>query len=147
MQNNHRISSHPLLDPRSFPSLERQAGESLEYCSQPVLPLDLKLEVKVRWVKVVNSHVSVFTTTAVHVADRRHCDVVERTEVTTHATNFLLEDLVVETRFEFTLAGRGCRDIHGGLTTTENHKVLDRGDGGGVQRRVSCVGLQNFEVF
>ena len=62
------------------------------------LSLHLKLEVKVRRVKVVYTDVTVLTTTAVALARRIDSDVVERTEVTTHTTDLLLEDLVVEDR-------------------------------------------------
>lgn len=70
----------------------------------PLLALDLELEVKVRWVEVVQTAVSVLSSTAVHGSERADGDVVERTEVTSYTTNLLLEDLVVETGFEFSLS-------------------------------------------
>jgi hypothetical protein len=56
--------------------------------------------------------------------------------VATDTANLLLEDLVVETRLELTLAGRGPGDIHGGLTTTEDDVLLLRRDGGAVEGSV-----------
>ena len=60
--------------------------------------------------------------------------------------NLVLEDLVIETSLEFTLASGSCRDIHGGLTTTEDHIILLGSDSGAVQRCVGNVGLQDGEV-
>ena len=65
----------------------------------------------------------------------------------THTANLLLEDLVVETSLELTLAGRGPGDVHSGLTTTKNNKVLLGGDGSTVQGGISDVGLENLKVL
>jgi hypothetical protein len=109
------------------------------------LPLHLVLEVKVRLVKVVHTHVTILTTGTVRGALGVHSDVVQRTEVATYATDFLSEDLVVEARFEFTLAGRGCCDVHGGLSSTEDDVVFYGGDGGAVEGCVGDVGLEDVE--
>lgn len=94
---------------------------------------------------MVHTHVTVLTTGAVALASGVDGDVVERTEVTTHTADLLLEDLVVETRLELALAGRGGGDVHGGLATTEDHVALRvGGDGGGVERGVGDVGLEDL---
>jgi hypothetical protein len=111
------------------------------------LPLYFVLEVKVRLVEVVHAHVSVLSTTAVAGALWMYGDVVEGTEVTTHTTDFLHEDLVVEAGFEFTLARRCGSDVHGSLSSSENHVVFYGGDGGAIEGRVGNVRLEDSEVF
>ena len=111
------------------------------------LPLNLVHEVVVALVEVVDTDVTVLTTAGVALAGRIGGDRVEGTEVTAHATNLALEDLVVETGLEFTLAGRGGGDIHGGLTATEDNVVLLASDGSAVKRGVGGVGLENLEVL
>ena len=109
------------------------------------LALNLKLEVKVGRVEVVHTHVTVLTTGAVALASGVDCDVVERTEVTAHTADLLLENLVVEARFEFTLARRSGCDVHSSLSTSENNKLLGfRCDRGRVERCVGNVGLEDF---
>lgn len=71
---------------------------------------------------------------------------VKRTEVATNTADFVFEDLVVETGFEFTLAGGGGRDIHGGLTTSQDHVVLLGSDHGGVEGSIGDVGFHDGEV-
>ena len=44
---------------------------------------------------------------------------VDRAEVTLHATNLLLKELMPEARLELALPERGCRDAHGVLATTK----------------------------
>lgn len=110
------------------------------------LALDLVAEVEESLVEMVDAHVAVLTTTGVALARGVGGDCVEGTEVATDTADLVLEDLVVEAGLEFTLArGRGG-DIHGGLATTQNHKVLLRGHGGTVQRRVGGVGLEHLQV-
>lgn len=65
--------------------------------------------------------------------------------MTTYTTNLLGEDLVVETRFELTLAGRGGCDVHGGLSSSEDDVVFYGGDGGAVEGCVGDVGLEDVE--
>lgn len=72
--------------------------------------------------------------------------LTQRSKVTPDSTDLLLENLVVEPRFEFTLSGVGGGDIHSGLSSSENDKVLVGGDGGAVERSVGYVGLHDFEV-
>lgn len=109
------------------------------------LPLHLVLEVEVGLVEVVHAHVTVLTSGAVRCALGVHSDVVEGTEVTTYTADLLGEDLVVETRFEFTLASRGGCDVHGGLSSAEDDVVFYGGDGGAVERCVGDVGLEEIE--
>lgn len=93
----------------------------------------------------MDTHVTVLTTGAVDGAERRHGDVVEGTEVASDTADLLLEDLVVEAGFEFSLAGRGGGDVHGCLTTADDDVVFKGGDGGGVEGGVGDVGFHYFE--
>lgn len=63
-----------------------------------------------------------------------------------HATDLVLEDLVVEARLELALAGGGGGDVHGGLAAAQDHVVLLRGDACAVERGVGGVRLQELEV-
>jgi hypothetical protein len=63
----------------------------------------------------------------------------------TYTANLLGEDLVVEAGFEFTLAGGGGCDVHGGLATTEDDVVFYGGHGGAVEGGVGDVGLEDVE--
>lgn len=94
----------------------------------------------------MHAHITVLTTGCISGTLGMNADGVERPEVTTHTTNFILEDLVVETGFEFTLTSGGRGDIHGGLTTTQNHVVFLGGDDGAVEGRVGNVGFEDSEV-
>lgn len=73
-------------------------------------------------------------------------ELTQRTKVATDSTNLLFENLVVETRFEFTLSGVGSGDIHSSLSSAEDDEVLVGRDGGAVKRGVGYVGLEDFEV-
>lgn len=57
---------------------------------------------------------------------------VERTKVASDTANLILENLVIEPRLEFTLSLRCCSDISSFLSTSEDDKVLLRGERGGV---------------
>lgn len=79
---------------------------------------------------------------------RRKCQgTYQGTEVTADTPNLVLEDLVVEPRLEFTLARGGRGDVHGGLATAEDDKVLLAGDAGTVEGRIGGVGLEDLEVL
>lgn len=67
--------------------------------------------------------------------------------MTTDSANLVFKDLVVESRLELSLSRRGTGDIHGGLTTSEDDKVLLGCNGGTVKRGISGVGLENLEVL
>ena len=110
-------------------------------------PLDLVQEIEVSLVEVVNADVAVFSAACVALAGRVGGDSVEGTEVTTHTANLVLEDLVVETGLELTLAGGGGGNIHGGLTTSQDDEVLLRGNGSAVQRSVGNVGLDDGKIL
>lgn len=94
----------------------------------------------------MNANVTVLSTRGISRAGGVHGDGVERTEVATHTTDFVFKDLVVEASFEFTLAGRGGCDFHGGLATAEDHVVLFRGDGGCVEGGVGSEGFEDGKV-
>ena len=110
------------------------------------LALDLVAEVEESLVEVVDAHVTVLAATGVALARGVGGDCVEGTEMASDAANLVLEDLVVEASLKFTLARGGSGDIHGGLTTTQNHEVLLRGHGGAVEGCVGGVGLEHLEV-
>lgn len=95
---------------------------------------------------MVHTDITVFSPGGVGSALGVDADGVKGSEVTTHTTDLILEDLVVETGFEFTLASGGGGDIHGSLTTTQNHVVLLGGDDGAVEGSVGNVGLDDGEV-
>lgn len=112
-----------------------------------LFPLNFVQEVEVGLVEVVDTNVSILSTTAVAGSLWVYGDVVQRSKVTTHTTNLLHKDLVVEAGFEFTLSrGCGC-DVHGGLTSTENNVVFYGRDGGAVEGRVGNVRLEDGKVF
>ena len=52
--------------------------------------------------------------------------------MTLDAANLVFEDLVVEPRFELSLALGSCRDVAGFLAAAEDYKVLLWGEGCGV---------------
>lgn len=95
---------------------------------------------------MVHTNVTVLTTRGVCCALGVNTDGVEGTEVTPDTTDFVLENLVVETSLEFTLASGGGSDIHGGLTTSQDHVFLLGRDGGAVKGSVGDVGLEDGEV-
>jgi hypothetical protein len=66
--------------------------------------------------------------------------------VTSHTTNLVLEDLVIETSLELTLTGRSSGNIHSGLTTTEDDEFLLGGDSGTVEGCVGYIGLEDLEI-
>lgn len=53
---------------------------------------------------------------------------------------------VVESCLEFTLAGGGGSNIHGGLTTTQNDEVLLGCHASSVERSVGNIGFEDGEV-
>ena len=95
---------------------------------------------------MVNTDVTVLSSRGVALACRVGSDGVEGAEVTADTADFVLKDLVVESGLELTLTGRGGGDIHGGLTTSEDDKVLLGGDGGAVEGGITDVGLEDGEV-
>ena len=95
----------------------------------------------------MHTDVTIFSTAGVALTSRIGGNGVERTKVASHAADFVLKDLVVETGFEFTLTGGRAGDVHGGLTTAENYKVFLGRDGGGVEGGVGGVGLEDFKVL
>lgn len=110
-------------------------------------PLDLVQKVIVTLVEVVDTNVAVLSTAGVALASGVGGDGVEGTEVASDTANLVLEDAVVEASLELTLTGRGAGDIHGGLTTTEDDKVLLGGDGSAVEGCVARVVFQDGEVL
>ena len=66
--------------------------------------------------------------------------------MSTDTADLLLENLVVETRLELSLACRGGGDIHGGLSSSEDNEILLRCDRCGVQWGIGDVGLHDLEI-
>lgn len=64
----------------------------------------------------------------------------------TNTTNLLFENLVVESRLKLSLSGGSGRDVHGGLSTTQNDKLLLWRDSSAVEGGVCVVCLENLEV-
>jgi hypothetical protein len=95
---------------------------------------------------VVDTDITVLSSGCVTLAGGVYGDVVERSEVTSHSANLLFEDLVVESGFEFTLAGRCGGDIHGGLTTTEDDEILLCRHRSRVKWGIGNVGLEYLEI-
>lgn len=95
---------------------------------------------------MVDSDVAVLTTGGIARAGWVDSDRVEGTKVALDAADFVLEDLVVEPRFEFTLASMCCCHFRCRLTATQNNVVFLRGDCGRVQRGIGNVGLENREI-
>jgi hypothetical protein len=94
----------------------------------------------------VNANVSVLTTRGVCSACGVDIDSVQRTKVTLHSADFFADNGVPETSLELSLAGGGCGDIHGGLTTTENHEALLWCDACSVEGSIGDVGFEDSEV-
>lgn len=122
----------------SFPPLSVKSVQSL--------PLNLVVEVEVALVEVVDTDVTVLTSTSVGAASRVSGNGVEGTEVATDTANLVFEDLVVESSLESTLATGSGGDFHGGLTTSEDDKVLLGGNGGAVKGSVCRVCLKGGEI-
>lgn len=95
---------------------------------------------------MVNTDVTVLSTGSVGGTGGVDGDGVQGTEVTTYTADLIFEDLVIESSLEFTLAGGGCCDIHSGLTTTKDHKLLLGRDRSGVERGIGGVGLQDGKI-
>ena len=95
---------------------------------------------------MVHTDVTVLTTRGICRALGVDSDGVERTEVTPDTTDFVFENPVVETSFEFTLASGGGGDIHGGLTSSQNHVILLGCNHGAVHGRVGGIGFEDGEV-
>jgi len=111
-----------------------------------LLPLDLIHKVEVSLVEVMYTNVTILSTAAVSSSLWMDGNVVKRAEVAPHTANLLAEDLVVEPGFELSLSCAGGRDVHGGLTTSEDNIVLDGSDGSAIQRRIGDVGLEDFQT-
>lgn len=95
----------------------------------------------------MDANVAVLSAAAVALARGVGSYRVEGTEMATDAADLILEDLVVETRLEFTLSGGGGCDVHGCLSTAEDDEVFLGGDDGAVEGRVGGVGLEDLEVL
>lgn len=94
----------------------------------------------------MDSDVAILTSTTVSLALGMDRDRVERSEVTSHTANLLLEDHVVDAGFKATLASSSRGDIHGRLPTSENHKRLGGMDCARVERRVCDECLHRLET-
>lgn len=114
--------------------------------SVQAFPLNLVVEVKVALVEVVNTDITVLSATGVAPASGVGGNGVEGTEVASDTANFVFEDLVVEAGFKFALTTTGGGDLHSGLATTKNDKVLLGRNGGGIERRVARIRLEGLKI-
>lgn len=110
------------------------------------LPLNLVVEIEIALVEVVDTDVTVLSSTGVASAGGVSSNGVEGTEVATDTANLVFENLVVESGLESTLAVGGGGDFHGGLTTSQNNEVLLGSDCGAVKRGVCRVSFEGREV-
>ncbi len=111
------------------------------------LSLHLVQKVEIALVKLVHSNVAVLAPAGVALARRIRRYRVQRTEVTAHTADLVLEDLVVESGLELSLPSRRGGDVHGGLATSENDEIFLGGDGGAVERCIGRVGLENLKIL
>jgi hypothetical protein len=105
-------------------------------------PLDLELKIKVALVEVVHADVTVFSPAGIPTTLGVDGNRVERAKVPFDSADFGLEDLVIEPRLEFSLAGRGGGNLIRGLAATEDNELLLRGYGSGGKWCVCNVGLE-----
>ena len=98
-----------------------------------------------RFVKPVDTHVTVLTTASVRSAQRVDGKRVDGTKVTRETSAFLFKHLVPETRLKLALARASRRDTHSLLTTPHNHVGPRRVRNGRVKWRVSCVCFLHFK--
>lgn len=89
----------------------------------------------------MDADVAILGAAGVAPAGRVGGDGVEGTKVAADTADLVLKDLVVEAGFELALAGRSGGDVHGGLATAENDKVLLASDGGAVDGGIGGVVL------
>ncbi|KAH3679980.1 hypothetical protein WICPIJ_008456, partial [Wickerhamomyces pijperi] len=103
------------------------------------------LEIKVRFFKLVDTDITIFTPRGVTCALWMNSDVIQRTEMTLHSTNLITKHLVVESSFKLTLSHGRSGDVSGFLTTTKNDEFLDWGNGGGVQWGICFESLEHLQ--
>lgn len=129
-------------------STSRSHSLSLSYSSsfQDSKILDLELESKEVVIKVVNTDITILSSTGKGATVGVDGNGVDGSEMSTDTSNLLLEDLVPESALEFTLSAAGCCDIHGLLSSSDNNKLLVLGhDGCRVKGSVSGVCLENLQ--
>ena len=110
------------------------------------LPLNLIHEIEIALVEVVHPDIAILATTRICSALWMDCNGVQRAKMSPHSSNLILKDLMIEPRLEFTLSCTGSGDVHSGLSTTEDDEVFPGCYGSGIERSVSGVGLENFEI-
>jgi len=93
----------------------------------------------------MHPHIAILTTARIGSSSRMHGNGIQRTKMTPYSSDLILEDLVVESRLEFTLSCTRGGDIHGCLSTAQNHKVFPGCYGCSIERGVGYVVFENFE--
>lgn len=111
-----------------------------------LLSLDFVHKIKIGLVKMVDTDVTVFSARGISCTSWVDMDVIERSEVAPDTTDLVLEDLVVETSLEFTLAGGSCCDIHRSLTTSQDHIVLLGSEGSRVNGGVGDISFEDSKI-
>ena len=101
---------------------------------------------KVRWIEIVNPHVTVLSAGAVPLTIRVERDAIYRPKVTFDAPELLLEHQVEETRVELPDPRRRRRDVHGILPAAQHHVFQYRADRRGIDWAFRLVRLQQHEI-
>ena len=113
----------------------------IPYCPC-TLSFDFVKEVKIYLIEMMHSNITVFSSTGVSAALRVCSDVIQRSEMTLHSPNFILEDLMVEPCLELSLSRRSRSDICCRLATSKNNEIFLCSDGSRIQRCISRICLE-----
>ena len=129
----------------SLPKCNRNQKDhhSLPSCH---FPLHFIHKVKIRLFESMHPHITIFSSGRISNSLWVSSNGVQWAKVTFDSSYFILENLVVESSFKFPLSCRRSRDIHGGLSTSQDDKVFLGGEGGSVEGCVGDVGLQYWKI-
>lgn len=83
--------------------------------------LIVEFKVKIRRIELVQTNVTIFTTTGVSLAVGVEGQRVDRTEMALDAAKFFFKYQMEETSIEFTDTRRSRCHVHGVLTTSQHH--------------------------
>lgn len=103
-------------------------------------------EVEIAFIEVMNPHITILSTAGIASPLGINGDSIERPKMPLDSTDFIFEDLMVEPRFELSLPGGCCCDIHSSLTSSEYDEVFLRRYCRGVQGCVGDVGFEQLEI-
>lgn len=111
-----------------------------------LLLLNLVHKIKVAFIKMMYTHIPIFTTARVASSLWIHRYGIEWSEMSLYSTYLILKDSMVEASFEFTLPRRCCCHVHCGLTTAENYEVFFGGYGCGIKGSVGDIGFEDLKI-